>query len=126
MQYLEMVGIRIAHLRKALGLTQDELSRIVGYTSRSSINKIEKGLVDIPQSKLIEIADALQTTPTYLMGWDDANFASEVTLSEGEQKLLEVYRRAPDDVKPVLIRAMESLESMPLDKLQLVAELIGK
>ena len=40
-------------------MTQGELASLSGYTSRSSINKIELGLVDIPQSKLKKIADAL-------------------------------------------------------------------
>lgn len=32
------------------------------------INKIELGLVDVPQSKIVAIANALNTTPFYLMG----------------------------------------------------------
>jgi repressor LexA len=42
---------------------------MLGYKSRSSINKIEKGINDIPQSKIVEFAKALRTTPEELMGW---------------------------------------------------------
>lgn len=41
----------------------------LGIKSRSSINKIEMGKNDITQSKIMEIAKALNTTPEYLMGW---------------------------------------------------------
>ena len=42
---------------------------MTNYSSTSSINKIENGLVDIPQSKLIDIANALETTPVTLLGY---------------------------------------------------------
>ena len=69
--FLLEFGLRIKNLRVDKGMTQDELAQKAGYTSRSSINKIELGLVDIPQSKIISIAEALNTTPAYLMGWVD-------------------------------------------------------
>lgn len=62
---------RIKELRKKHHLSQDELAKMTGYTDRSSIAKIEAGLVDLQQSKLTLFAEALQTTPAYLMGWDD-------------------------------------------------------
>ena len=69
MSYLSDFGARIKKKRTAIGMSQDKLAQKAGYTSRSSINKIEQGLVDIPQSKIAAIADALGTTPAYLMGW---------------------------------------------------------
>lgn len=70
MPNLTEFGTRIKQKRLELNMTQDELARKVGYTSRSSINKIELGFVDLPQSKIAAIANALGTTPAYLMGWD--------------------------------------------------------
>ena len=61
----------IKQLRENKGLSQDELAKKTGYTSRSSIAKIEKGEVDLPRSKIIAFAEALDTTPGYLMGWTD-------------------------------------------------------
>lgn len=55
--------------RLLLGLSQEELAQKMGYESRSSINKIEMGKSDIPQSKIQAFADALKTTPAALMGW---------------------------------------------------------
>lgn len=64
-------GKRLKSLRTSQGLTQEELARKTGYTSRSSINKIELGLVDLPQSKIAIIAEALGVTPTYLLFGDE-------------------------------------------------------
>lgn len=65
------VGERIRIKREQLDMTQDELAQLTGYKSRSSINKIEKGGNDLPQSKIVAFAKALNTTPSYLMGWED-------------------------------------------------------
>lgn len=65
------LGQRIKERRELLKMTQDELAKKLGYKSRSSINKLELGLNDVSQSKIVAIADALHTTPSYLMGWDD-------------------------------------------------------
>ena len=62
---------RIRDLREKLGMTQEELALKTGYKSRSTINKIEKGLRDINQSQIELFATALETTPAYLMGWED-------------------------------------------------------
>ena len=64
-------GTRIRQLREALGLSQDDLATLLNYKSRSSINKIELGERNLTQSKIKTIADALHTTPAYIMGWED-------------------------------------------------------
>lgn len=58
---------RIRLRREELGYSQDILAQKLGYKSRSSINKIESGTNDIPQSKIEEIAKALNTTPAIIM-----------------------------------------------------------
>lgn len=63
---------RIRTRREELGLSQEELAFRMGYKSKSSINKIEMGINDIPQSKVIAFARALETTTAYLMGVDEA------------------------------------------------------
>ena len=63
---------RIRARREELGISQEELAKRMGYKSRSSINKIEKGENDIPQSKIVAFAQALRTTPEALMGWEQS------------------------------------------------------
>ena len=63
----------IKQLRIALGMSQEDLAQLTGYTSRSSIAKIENGDVDLSQSKIEAFAKALHTTPVDLMGYDDTD-----------------------------------------------------
>lgn len=60
----------IKRLREEKGLSQDALAKLTGYTDRSSITKIEKGQVDLQQSKIELFAKALGTTSRDLVGWD--------------------------------------------------------
>ena len=64
------LSTRLRLRREELGLSQEELAQRMGYRSKSSITKLEKGINDIPQSKVEELAAALQTTPAYLLGLD--------------------------------------------------------
>lgn len=64
------IGKRIREKREAIGMTQEELASKLGYKNKSSIAKIETGANDIVQSKVIEFANVLNTTVSYLMGWD--------------------------------------------------------
>ena len=59
---------RIRQRREQLGLSQEELAARMGYRSKSSITKLEKGINDLPRAKLEELAAALNTTPAWLMG----------------------------------------------------------
>lgn len=65
---MDKLYINIRNRRKELGMNQEALAAKMGYTNRSSIAKIENGSVDIPQSKIIQFAKVLETTPGDLMG----------------------------------------------------------
>lgn len=62
---------RIKFLREKQGMSQQTLAEKVGFKTASAVNKIELGLRDINQTKIIAFAKALNTTPSYLMGWED-------------------------------------------------------
>jgi len=93
------IGERIKNRREELGMTQDELARKCGYKSRSSINKIELSR-DLPLRKVSLMADVLQTTPAYLMGWEEKPTAikkiSDITLSPEEEEIVYAYRKADE------------------------------
>lgn len=61
----------IKTLRERMGLSQEALAEKTGYKDRSSIAKIEAGLVDLSQSKIAAFAKALNVTPGRLMGIED-------------------------------------------------------
>ena len=103
---MSTVGENISLIRKQLGWTQEELALRMGYKSKSTINKIELGINDIPQSKIVKFAEVLGTTPAQLMGWEEEEKASpeEPKLTEGEKMVLELFRKIPED------RQAEALE----------------
>ena len=80
---------RIKERREAVGLSQEELARKLGYKNRSSINKIEMGINDIPQSKIKAFANALGTTPAYLMGWEEEKEDGKIFYRKEHQELIE-------------------------------------
>lgn len=64
------IGQRIKERREFLGLTQEELSKKLGYAGRSSVNKVENSR-EVSMKKIEKYAIALETTVPYLMGWED-------------------------------------------------------
>ena len=90
-----MLSDNIKELRKENNWTQEELATKMGYKSKSTINKIEMGINDIPQSKIAKFAEVLGTTPAQLMGWEEQEeknlSPSEENLTEGEKILLELF-----------------------------------
>lgn len=77
------VGERIRNKRIELNMTQDELAKKVGYKSRSSIQKIEAAR-DLPLKKISLMAKALDCSPGYLMGWEEAEPLDDPALFEVE------------------------------------------
>lgn len=89
----------IRRKRLELNMSQEELARKVGYTSRSTIARIEKGEIDISRDKIFAFAKALKTTPSELMGLSGC----EDTLSDianelsADSELLVVVEKATSD-----------------------------
>jgi transcriptional regulator with XRE-family HTH domain len=86
------IGDRIKKRREELGMSQEELAKKVGYKSRSSVNKIEIDGRGLPQNKIVIFAKALETTPAYLMGWNDETIEIKYnTLSSCDSENLNRY-----------------------------------
>ena len=90
--------------RMALHMTQQELAARLGYKSTSTIAKIEAGVNDIPQAKIIAFARALATTPGALLGLGDEHGAiteknillslpeKNFSLTDQERTMIKKYR----------------------------------
>jgi transcriptional regulator with XRE-family HTH domain len=63
------LGEKIKARRMELGMSMRDLAEKLGYQNHSTISRIEAGAVDLPQSKISQFAEVLQTSPAYLMGW---------------------------------------------------------
>lgn len=64
------IGKRIKERRKEIGMSAEELGRRVGK-DRATIYRYEKGDIEnLPLDVLEPVAEALRTTPQYLLGWE--------------------------------------------------------
>lgn len=76
---VETLYDRIRLLRNKLGYSQEQLALKVGYADKTSIAKIEAGKVDLPQSKIIAFANALNTSTSFLMdGSEDQSSTAKI------------------------------------------------
>lgn len=110
---MSTIGEKILSARKQLGWTQEELAKKMGYKSKSTINKIEMGINDIPQSKIVLFAKVLGTTPAYLMGWTETQKTPSeekpvIQLTEGEQMLLDLFNRVPEDQQKLVLQMIRA------------------
>ena len=87
-------GEKIYDLRTQKGLTLEELGNMVGV-GKSTVRKWENGMIaNMKRDKILAVAKALDTTPAYLMGWeDDAEDASykESPSSPSTPEILTLY-----------------------------------
>ena len=109
------IGDRIKHRRIELGMSQDELARRLGYRSRSSINKIEKDASGLPQTKIAAIASVLQTTPSYIMGWEEVQKNND-TITDA------IVRMRTDEE---FFSVIESLLSLDAEKLSIIKQTVS-
>ncbi len=65
---MDLAG-KVRSKRIELGWSQDELAKRMGYSSRSSINKIENGR-PVSQKIIKRLSECLGVSIAYLMGWD--------------------------------------------------------
>ena len=65
------IGQRIRKRRLELGLSQEELAWRLGNKSRASVCTVEKDKEDLTTTRISQYAEALETTPAYIMGWED-------------------------------------------------------
>lgn len=102
------IGKKIAQRRKELNMTQEDLAKKMGYKSKSTINKIELGINDVVQSKVVQFAKVLNCSIAYLMDWEeDKEIATDKNLTDGEKLLLELFHKVPDDKKEMLLKMIE-------------------
>ena len=101
------IGDRIKNRRKHLRMSAEELAKRIGK-DRSTVFRYEKGDIEnLPLDILEPIAKALETTPQYLMGWDEVQKKNDIQTDI-------VLRLRSDDV---FHEAVESLYKMDSDKL---------
>ena len=101
----ETVSERIKELRLELGITQKELGEKIGV-EKSTINKYELGKIAIPYKKIEKIAAALETIPTYIMGWEDEDMTKD-EIDQEVQEMLDAYKHASPEIRAAIRRILK-------------------
>ena len=109
------IGIYIKERRESLGMSQDELAEKMGYKSRSTIAKIEKGVNDVTQTNIVKFAEILKTTPAHLMGWEKVEKKAD-TISD-------VVLRMKTD--PDFLSLVETLNTLDKEKINGVKQMLS-
>ena len=111
-------GERIRKRRNELGLSQEELAHRLGNKSRASVCTVENDKEDLTTDRIRKYAEALETTPGYLMGWEDDSVGTVdfTANSDKTQKAIELYDRVmalPPADQTALLTLLESLQKKP-------------
>ena len=80
-----------------MNISQTTLAERVGYKDKTSIAKVEAGKVDLPQSKLIAFAKALNTNPSYF--FNEINNESVEPLTEKDIRTSYVF--SPNEIEHI-------------------------
>lgn len=106
-------GQLIKQRRKDIGMSADELGKRIGK-NRATIFRYENGDIEkLPIDILKPIAEALMTTPQYLMGWEESSDNEKTAtqkdsgMSEAKQKLFDLAESCSEEEASRLLQMVE-------------------
>ena len=117
------IGERIKQRRLELGLSQQDLAERLGNKSRASVCTVEKDKEDMTTDRIRKYAEALETTPAYLMGWEDfcgnpIDGGMQNDRTEMVMALYKQYLSADPNIRAAIDTLLKSSQprAEPLDK----------
>lgn len=104
-------GENLKQIRISKGVTQEELAKKLGYSSRSSINKIEVGRSDMPRSKIEQAARVLGVSPLELFKNEPISEEQilDVVVDKQMQELAQGFEQLSDTNKMKLSVYLQAL-----------------
>ena len=120
-----MINDRIKQRRLELNMSQDDLAKKTGYKTKSAISRIESGQRDLTQSQIEIFSKALDTTPSFLMGWENeeskhSSFSDERIIipfsklnDEGKEKAISYTQDLVDSGKYSIKVKEDNISYMP-------------
>ena len=108
---------KIKSLRKEKGLTLEQVGQLVGV-GKSTVRKWETGMIaNMKRDKIAALANALDTTPAYLMGWQEKEDVQK------NDTISDVILKMRTDKE--FMSAVESLYKLDKDKLQSINQMLN-
>ena len=112
----KQIGERIKNRRIELGLSQEELAKRMGNSSRASVSTVETGKEDLTTKRVAKFASALEVTPAYLMGWEEnPKFKFEARSVPHHAQRIKVLGKVAAGTPIEMIQDVEYYEEMPLE-----------
>lgn len=105
------IGEKIKQLRIQNGLTLEQLGNKVGV-GKSTVRKWECGIIqNMKRDKIANLAEALNTTPAYLMGWETEIKEAADWIGSIEQAvaILKIHK----DRNKYLIELLKAIYNLP-------------
>lgn len=105
------IGERIKKRREEIGLTLEEVGDYINV-NKATVQRYESGNIDIKRTIAIKLAEILQTTPAYIMGWSDnasliINVGTDnLKVSGIEKDIILAYRKSDNIGKAVVLRSL--------------------
>jgi transcriptional regulator with XRE-family HTH domain len=108
---------RIKALVDGSDLSYQELEKLTGI-KKSSLQRYASGATTkIPLDVIEKLSKAFNVSQEYLMGWDEQKTPpSEKNLTEGEQLVLDIFRKIPVEGQPEaleLLRVALKMQQKP-------------
>ena len=100
---------RIKALIDASDLSYQEIEKLTDI-KKSSLQRYASGVTTkIPLDVIEKLSNAFNVSQAYLMGWDEKNNSpSEAQLTEGEQLMLELFRKIPEDRQAAALELLKA------------------
>ena len=120
------IGEKIKAKRMELGWSQQKLADLMGYTSKSTITKIEKGVSDVGQRNIEKFAEVLGVSIAYLMDWEETDKSfNKDNLFGLDYEFIENYHQLDERSQRLVDSLIELLRVKQPDS-DKVLEMIGK
>ncbi len=108
---------KISQLRKEQNKTLEDIAKVVGV-GKSTVRKWETGMIaNMRRDKIAKLAEALNTTPAYLMGWEE-----DTPSYKKNDAITDIILRLRADAD--FLALVEKLASLPADKLSAIRSLL--
>lgn len=111
-------GERLKMLREKANMTQEDLAKRLN-TTKQTIHKYEKNIVtNIPSDRIEELAKVLDSTPEYILGWENtgdhveqAIFEAKVLKDKELMDMVKLYMNLSETKKMAVRQMVETLSA---------------
>ena len=99
---------RIRALVEESGKSYQELEKIT-VIKKSSLQRYASGVTTkIPLDAIEKLANTFNVSQEYILGWEEKKSPDKLQLSEGEQMILDLFRRVPEDQQKLVLQMIRA------------------